>query len=370
MKKHLYSLTYIFFDFSPKVQWAIIILLLTSITIAHNSMQIPDMSLLMVVTQKLFFIPVILAGFISGALGGTMVAIVAAALYPHYLVPHLHSEYMFSIPVISDMVLLVVVGLTTGWLSDRIKEELERHRRTAKQRDQALQELTRSYERAKRSEQLAALGQMAAGIAHEVRNPLTSMQGAVELLKRSINSNPERADTLLNRLEKEIGRLDEITKHVLQYARPPKASLNPINPLELCNDVLETAKPQAQSQGLSLKFTQAHSANTQIRGDRDQLQQVILNLVLNALQFSDSHSTVSMNSSLDENNWYLIISNHGPAISEKDQQHIFEPFFTTHAEGTGLGLAIGARIIESHGGTLTCQSADGVTRFTLTIARA
>ncbi len=370
MRKYLRSLTYLFFDFSPRVQWSIIILLLASITIAHNSMQIPDMSLLMVVTQKLFFIPVILAGFISGVLGGTLVAIIAAALYPHYLLPHLHTEYMFSIPVVSDMVLLVVVGLTTGWLSDRIKDELERHRRTAQQRDQALQELTLSYERARRAEQLAALGQMAAGIAHEVRNPLTSMQGAVDLLKRSIASNPERAATLLSRLEKEITRLDDITQHVLQYARPPKASLEPINPLDLCNDVLETAKPQAKSQGLSLKFTQAHPANTKIHGDRDQLQRVILNLVLNALQFSDPHTTVSMNSSLDENNWYLIISNHGPAISEDDRRHIFDPFFTTRAEGTGLGLAIGARIVESHDGTLDCQSSDGVTRFTLTIPRA
>ena len=370
MKNHLYTLTYFFFDFTPRVQWAIIILLLTSITIAHNSMQIPDMSLLMVATQKLFFIPVILAGFISGALGGTLVATIAAALYPHYRVPHLHTEYMFNIPVVSDMVLLLIVGMTTGWLSDRIKEELERHRRTAQQRDQALQELTLSYERARRAEQLAALGQMAAGIAHEVRNPLTSMQGAVDVLKRSVANNPERAATLLSRLEKDITRLDDITKHVLQYARPPQTTLTPINPLELCNDVLETAKPHTHDKCLSLKFIQAHSATALIRGDHDQLQQVILNLVLNALQFADPHSTVSMNSSLDEHNWYLIVSNYGPEISEQDQQHIFEPFFTTRADGTGLGLAIGARIVEAHDGTLSCQSSDGVTRFTLTIPRA
>lgn len=370
MKKHLYTLTYFFFDFTPKVQWGIIICLLISITIAHNSMQIPDMSLFMVATQKLFFIPVILAGFISGALGGTIVAAVAAALYPHYRVPHLHTEYMLSIPVVSDMVLLLIVGITTGWLSDRIKEELERHRRTAQQRDQALQELTISYERARRAEQLAALGQMAAGIAHEVRNPLTSMQGAVDVLKRSVASNPERAETLLSRLEKDITRLDDITKHVLQYARPPQTNLTSINPLDLCNDVLETAKPHTQAQSLSLKFVQAHSSSALIRGDHDQLQQVILNLVLNALQFANPQSTVSMNSSLDEHNWYLIVSNYGPEISAADQQHIFEPFFTTRAEGTGLGLAIGARIVEAHDGTLSCQSSNGITRFTLTIPRA
>lgn len=369
MKKLLYSLTYFFFNLSPKVQWSIVITLIISITIAHNSMQIPEMSLLMVATQKLFFIPVILAGFISGAVGGTLVALLAAALYPHYRVPHLHVEYMFNIPVVSDMVLLVIVGLTTGWLSDRIKEELERHRRTAQQRDQALQELTHSYERARRAEQLAALGQMAAGIAHEVRNPLTSMQGAVDVLKRSVTTNPERADTLLNRLEKEITRLDDITKHVLLYARPPCATLEAVNPIELCNDVLESAKPQAQTLGLSLKFVQAHSSKAEIHGDKSQLQQVILNLVLNALQFADQHSTVCMNSSLDENSWYLIVSNHGPAIEEKDCEHIFEPFFTTRAEGTGLGLAIGARIVEAHEGNISCQCADGVTSFTLTIPR-
>ncbi len=369
MKKHFYSLSYIFFDLTPRVQWAIITSLLVSITIAHNSMQVPEMSLLMVATQKLFFIPVILAGFISGALGGTLIASVAAGLYPHYRVPHLHTEYMFNIPVISDMVLLVVIGFTTGWLSDRIKRELERHRRTAQERDQALQELTLSYERARRAEQLAVLGQMAAGIAHEVRNPLTSMQGAVDVLKRSIADNPKRADTLLSRLEKDITRLDDITKHVLQYARPAQASRIPINPLSLCNDVVDAAKPQAQAQGLTLKFIQAHSADAHIQADHDQLHQVILNLALNALQFADTGSTVSMNSSLDEKNWHLVVSNCGPAISKQDQQHIFEPFFTTRAEGSGLGLAIGTKIVEAHNGTLSCKCAEGITRFTLTIPR-
>jgi len=370
MKKQLHALTSFFFEFSPRTQWAIIVFLLISITIAHNSMQIPEMSFLMVVTQKLFFIPVILAGFISGALGGSLVALVAAVLYPHYRVPHLHMEYMFNIPVVSDMVLLLVIGFTTGWLSDRIKEELDRHRRTAQQRDQALQELTYSYERARRAEQLAALGQMAAGIAHEVRNPLTSMQGAVDVLRRSITSNPERAGMLLGRLESEIGRLDDITKHVLLFARPPKTAMTAISPSQLTLEVIETVKSQAKDQGLSIQLNQLHSQEVRIRGDLDQLKQVILNLVLNAFEFADPLSTITLTSQADDKNWSLTVANRGPAIASEDQEHIFEPFFTTRAEGTGLGLAIGARIVEAHDGTIHCQCENGVTRFTITIPRA
>jgi two-component system sensor histidine kinase HydH len=175
---------------------------------------------------------------------------------------------------------------------------------------------------------------------------------------------------LLGRLEKEIGRLDEITRHVLLYARPPHAATTSINPVQLIKEVIENIKQQSKDELLTIKYNQLHAKDAMILGDNDQLQQVILNLLLNAIQFADKLSTIELTSRIDDKQWHLTISNHGPEISPEDQAHIFEPFFTTRAEGSGLGLAIGARIVEAHNGTLQCESADGVTRFTLSIPRA
>lgn len=370
MKQKLYALAYIFFELPPRLQWIIVAAWLTAITLVHNSIQTSDMYLLMVAVQKLFFLPVILAGFVGGFWGGLGIAALAVSLYPHYRLPYLHIDYMLSIPVVTDMVLLFVVGATTGWLSDRIKDELERHRRTARERDQALQELKLSYERARRAEHLAALGQMAAGIAHEVRNPLTSMQGAVDVLQRSITTHPQRAETLLKRLESEIGRLDEITKHVLLYARPPQTAREPMNPHPWLSEIVDGLRDQAQDRGLTLELASTPNGAHMILGDRDQLRQVILNLVLNAVHFADMHSTITIESRFLDGQWELSVSNTGPEIRAEDREHIFEPFYTTRADGTGLGLAIGARIAEAHHGTLQCSSENRITRFTLTIPEA
>lgn len=370
MKYKIHSIAYLFFEFSRRTQWTIIISLLAGITIAHNSMVIPEMSFLMVTTQKLFFIPVILAGFVAGLYGGIGIGCVAAALYPHYLVPHLHIEYMFNIPVISDMVLLLVVGTTTGWLRDRIRDELEKHRRTAQERDHALQQLKASYERARRAEQLAALGHMAAGIAHEIRNPLTSMQGAVDLLRRSLHAHPERGEILLGRLQSEIARLDEITTHVLLFAKPPSTTLTLLNPEPLLAQLTDTLQQQARDHNLSLQLLLETAGARQILGDEDQLRQLVMNLLLNAIDFATAGSVIKLASRFHQCTWELIVENQGPTIPFEVKIHLFEPFFTTRAEGTGLGLAIGARIAEAHNGTLSCESESGVTKFILKIPEA
>jgi signal transduction histidine kinase len=354
---------------SRRARWAAIALLMVTITVAHNAIHLASAPFWMTLTQKLYFVPVMLAGFWSGSRGGLATAAVAALLYPHRgHGAHLHSG-TFAASQTSDMVLLFIVGGVTGWLRDRLGRELERHRQTAIQRDQALSEATRSYEIARRSERLAALGQMAAGIAHEVRNPLTTMQGAVDILRRSATTHPERVATLLARLESEIGRLGEITHHVLEFARPAEPAIRRLDPHEVAHRCVLLMRPQLESQGLRVELHEDPGALT-IEGDPDQLGQVLVNLLLNAGQFAEPGSTIRVASRVSDDAWELAVENRGATIAAADLERIFDPFFTTRAEGTGLGLAIAARIAEAHRGTLRCASAEGTTTFVLNIPRA
>jgi signal transduction histidine kinase len=277
-----------------------------------------------------------------------------------------HQSSIFSMTEGTDIALLFLVGSITGWLRDQLNRELQRHRSTAEERDQALNELKQSYERVQRAERLAALGQMAAGIAHEVRNPLTSMRGAADILQRSLDKQPERAASLIELLQSEISRLDELTRHFLEFARPPEADRHPLPPHALARESIDMMQTQAKDHSLSISGEISDDTSL-VSADRDQLRQVILNLLINAIQNADKGSTIKVTSHFTEGYWRLAISNQGPVIPPEQLERIFEPFFTTHAEGTGLGLAVSARIAEAHNGTLECSSTLSATTFTLSL---
>lgn len=142
------------------------------ITLTHKFVHLHTLPLVMILIQKLYFIPVILAGFWSGSVGGLSVAFVCAVLSPHRGSMHMTGMPIFTAAQTTDIGLLFIVGGITGWLRNRLNAELEHHRRTAEERDQALGEANRSCELARRSEHLASLlGQMADRIAHEVATP-------------------------------------------------------------------------------------------------------------------------------------------------------------------------------------------------------
>ena len=414
------------FDFSAiihppaHVQWGVILLLLVAITVAHNVIHLAAAPLVMILVQKLYFVPVILAGFWSGLRGGLLVAAIALVLYPHQggllqlafgeaepqpvamdgaamtmdpnmdhsmmvmdpamdpSMPMDHSamghamgdpDAIFSAGQSSDMVLLFVVALMTGWLRNLLQRELLLHQKTAEERDAALSETRRTFELARRSEHLASLGQMAAGVAHEVRNPLTGMQGAVDILRRSGWENRERATLLLDRLQASIAHLDELTRHFLQFARPPKSDLRPIEPCAIAGQAAQLLRPQAEAAGLQIAVHGGETGRT-IRADSDQIRQVLVNLLLNAIHFAETGSEVRLDCRFAAGFWQASIDNLGPEIAPEERERIFDPFHTTRAEGTGLGLAIVARIVEAHGGAIRCDSENGHTTFTLTIPEA
>jgi signal transduction histidine kinase len=234
---------------------------------------------------------------------------------------------------------------------------------------------------ARRAEQLAMLGQLAAGVAHELRNPLTSM-------KIIIQTAAEGGETAvldgrdLAVLNEEIIRLESTVQSFLDYARPPKLVKSPTNVRRELERSVELAAHRANRVGIQI-VQQTQEPTLEIHADASQLRQVLLNLLINALDVSPEHSDVCVRLALEphtdseaqprttgeDKSWLRIdIEDEGPGLAPDMVERIFEPFVSTKDSGTGLGLAICKRIVEDHGGTIVAANRPhGGAVFTVTL---
>ncbi len=219
----------------------------------------------------------------------------------------------------------------------------------------------------RQSEKMAAVGQLAAGIAHEIRNPLASMSGSLQLLDSTFASEKAEEKKLMRIALREIDRLNNLITEFLDFVRPEVIKDDPVDLNQLLREVLEMAK---LNQTLRSDITQIIDlkATRSIPGHRDKLKQAILNIVMNAYQAMAESSDPKLEvSSRDlEDGLVVTIKDGGCGIDAVGLRRIFEPFHTTKPKGTGLGLAITHKIIENHQGRIYVESTKGVgTEFML-----
>jgi two-component system sensor histidine kinase PilS (NtrC family) len=206
-------------------------------------------------------------------------------------------------------------------------------------------------------EKLAAVGQLAAGIAHEIRNPLASISGSIQLLQANlVTQSPE--DTKLFRIViREIDRLNNLISEFLDFVRPDVRLDDPIEINTLAREVLEMAK---MNPVLNKKVQQKTElrANQIINGHYDKLKQALLNITINAYQAMNDtlHPEIWVRSYDDDDRVVLEIQDNGCGITRDNLKRVFEPFHTTKPGGTGLGLAITHKIIESHDADINVES--------------
>jgi signal transduction histidine kinase/putative methionine-R-sulfoxide reductase with GAF domain len=239
----------------------------------------------------------------------------------------------------------------------------------SQQMEEKIQQTTADLRRTEaqliRSEKLAALGQLAAGIAHEIRNPLTSINILIHSL-RDKPSDEERHQEDLRVIEEEIHRINEIVDQFLRFAKPAPPLLQESDVLSLFEETLHLLKPQIEKQRISVQkeFPSLPPAVL----DREQMKQVILNLLLNALQAMPGGGLLRLSGQvLEDNRWIqLSIQDTGVGIPPEDMNKLFDPFFSTKEGGVGLGLSIAHRIIDQHRGKIQMESTPGKgTLFTL-----
>ncbi len=222
-------------------------------------------------------------------------------------------------------------------------------------------QLVESRQIAERQEKLASLGMLAAGVAHEIRNPLTAIKAWLFLQQKHLAPDSEEfADGLL--IEGEINRLERIVKDFLQFARPPEPQFAVVPADQPLREVQTLLQPEFEKSNIELLMGEITPA--QVRIDPQQMKQVLINLIRNAAESIGKNGTVTLRVRLDEKRIayhaqpvvILEVSDTGKGIPPEAEKRLFDPFFTTKDYGTGLGLPIAARIVEKHQGALQYQT--------------
>lgn len=228
-------------------------------------------------------------------------------------------------------------------------------------------ELVKLQSRVQQSEKMAAIGQLAAGIAHEIRNPLASISGSVQLLQASVTENSDD-QKLMKIVIKEIDRLNKLITEFLDYARPQTPKNDLVDLSSLVIELVEAIKLDGTAK--DVEFILRLEPHVQIQGNRDKLKQAIWNIVINGLQAMDGKPRRKMELQLKvAPEIQLLIKDYGMGIKPEQLHKIFEPFHTTKTKGTGLGLAIVHSIFETHGAHVDVHSHYGEwTEFSVTFS--
>jgi signal transduction histidine kinase len=249
-------------------------------------------------------------------------------------------------------------GTNLADLDQQLDRVVDRVRDVAEQVQRQQQELLRS-------EQLAAVGQLAASVAHEVRNPLTSIKMLVGAALRSPATQALTSDDL-DVMYKEVGRLEQTVQQLLDFARPPRAQRQSADLRTIAGDALDLVRARARHQAVRLDLRQPEEP-VLADVDRGQLSSVIVNLLLNALDALPHGGRVELvlrGGPQPE----ITIEDSGPGIAPSVLPRLFTPFASTKPTGTGLGLSICKRVVQEHGGTIRAANRrEGGARFTLTI---
>jgi len=256
--------------------------------------------------------------------------------------------------------LVLIAGLATTLLLAALVEVLLRRRRYAMtlvdertgQLQETIRELDAAQERLVQQERLAAIGQLASAVGHELRNPLGVLSNVVYLLGTKLGRDDPWLDRQLRTAEREVGAATLIVSDLLQFAKPREPIFGEVELPVLAEEVLGVAPPP---EGVAV--ARSWSADLPpVRGDRDQLRQVLLNLVTNAYDAMPDGGLLALAGTADDDGVRVSVGDTGSGMAETVRDRIFEPFFTTKAKGIGLGLAVTRRIVEGHGGTIAVTS--------------
>jgi signal transduction histidine kinase len=295
------------------------------------------------------YIPIVIGASWFGLRGG----LISAAIITVFVVPYIFiyelSDHNYSSEFV-EILFYFSIAILTGAIIDRELLLRKKHEKTELELE--------------RSKHLSMIGEMTASVAHEIKNPLASLKGAVEIINDT-STNENEKDEFKNIAISEIKRIDSTVKDFLLYSRPQKAKLTELNLSELIITSIKQLENQAVEENIT--FQTDIKSDLFIKGDREKLHQVLLNLILNSIQASPPHSEIIISAGKDCNNTItLSVKDFGDGIPSENIEKIFDPFFTTKSSGTGLGLAIVKSIVEELDGEIKITSSEqSGTKFTI-----
>jgi two-component system, NtrC family, sensor histidine kinase HydH len=299
-------------------------------------------------------LPVVSAATALGVVGTLVASILAGAEYLSFLLYLDLSQIDIEWPVLLVRVLfLAMVGNLANTLAEDLRVQSEKNRRTADQLAEANLQIQQAEDAVRRSDRLAALGQLSAGLAHELRNPLGTIKASAEMLSRQVSAENEVAREVAGFISTEVDRTNSLVTRFLQFARPLQVKLETADLGQMLDRAIAAAAREAPEVRI---YTNYAPEIPPFPFDAELMERVIYNLVLNAAQASPAGGTVTVKTRAAGGTAEIAVIDRGKGISEKDRKSIFNPFFTTKPTGVGLGLAIVSKIVDEHGGKIAVES--------------
>jgi signal transduction histidine kinase len=351
------------------VRWGVIVILVIIISVLHYTTPTMKWQYHLVYMQS-YFIPILMAAFRFGIRGGLGVAIAVSILYLPHIMLHWGGLVENNLMRFMQIVLYNIIGFLTGLKAQREKEETIKYKKTADQLKTSLNTvrqqsdtLVELEEQLRQTDRLAVIGELTSSLAHEVRNPLGSIRGAVEIIidkDTSKNKKDEFSKILIDETE----RMTTVLENYLSFAKKKKKQESEYIFQEIIQNVVMMLTTQAHKRKIELVSAMPEDPIL-LRGDPNDLWQILMNIILNAIQAMTDGGTITLklsesddmqsdkkaeHSVLNEYNRFLklTISDTGPGIPEDLLGKIFKPFYTTKINGSGLGLAIVKRIIDGN----------------------
>jgi signal transduction histidine kinase len=291
----------------------------------------------------------VVAGLWFGWRGGVLAALTTSVLYLPGILAFGSLRPAYTPDQYGEALDLFITGSVVGVLANRERRKAVELQRANDRLEQTYRQLHESIEKLRHSERLSAVGQLAANLAHEIRNPLASIEGAADLLK---DSGPEAGHEFVQIIKKESRRLSKLLTDLLDFARPrsPEYTFVPLS--ESMHSVAELVQPMAQKARISLREESAADVQP-VQCDPAQIKQVILNLVMNAIQTMPEGGEIVLRERREGNRAILEVADQGSGLTAEEIEQLFIPFYTTKKDGTGLGLSIAQQVVLAHAGEIS-----------------
>jgi len=292
---------------------------------------------------RLCYIPIVLSAFWFGIRGGLTTALIISFFSLIYINIRPVNEAHELFGELTEIAFYFAIGGFSGIL-------LEAERSARRKKEEAERKLAQA-------ERLSLVGQMVTSIAHEVKNPLGSIKGAVQILKDGQTPEKDREE-FATIIEKEVNRLDGVVQDYLSFSRSTPSIQSDLNLCEILSAVSRQIKYQCDQGGIHIKLHT--SENAAITGDPNRLHQLFLNIILNSIQAMPQGGEIEIKcekiSDENGNRLKVAVVDSGIGISEDNLKKIFEPFYSTKTHGTGLGLATAKTIVDEHEGRIAVKS--------------
>ncbi len=312
----------------------------------------------------IYYLPVITAAIYYGPIGTLLWSSLASLAYCSFLISAL-EEYELTPEAEGLLALRILFFFLVAILVNRFVVEIRRQVARYQALSQTLEETNRQLQRAeadaRRSERLAALGQMSAGLAHEIRNPLGVIKGSAEMLVKQLKDTQPLSSELAGYISSEVNRVNALVARFLDFARPSNLDLQPHQIAGILDHALETV--QTQLPEARVRVERHYAANApNVLVDEEMCESVFVNLIQNAYQAMDATNgdrilrlSVAREMSKGRDGVGVRVSDSGPGVPAELREQIFNPFYTSKKDGVGLGLAIVAKIVDGHRGWIKLE---------------